>query len=460
MKLYRQQLFLVLVPLFILSNCHNQPAEQKPEENSAKPSDSQNDKPHPCLDNRCGDGKICHNEECDDGNSDSYDGCSSNCTKEAGQKLTYMNWNILVSDQKVTSSILYEGSTYTYTVDYSQYGGSMPLPPRAEAMRRALDSMTDKPGFIAVMEMDPVWKWPENYGLLLGAGYKALYPHTPFMLTQVLYRPERFNLLEKNYINLSTRFSGRGSAMKSAVTYGVFQEKESGEIFVILSTHWDPNNGVNLDNGLGGALDKVYECEQTRVRQAEESCNLIANLRAAYPTAHFIYGGDLNTIDFSILFNLIAALLPDFDTSFFTLSTLAKMFGSKVQISDDFAGGKATFEECSGLIGSRAQALANNVAVNDHASTGDPGIPQVITDSGVPLVIDYSFYSPEMALLSYAVMDGENFVDVSDHRGIKIELTYYPRGQQLRTVPVFPDDTSTDLYLPAAIYQGEENLIF
>ncbi len=410
----------------------------------------------PCLNDTCGNGLLCDPEECDDGNDISWDGCSSSCQKEAGEKLTYMSWNILVSDQKYKSSVLYEGTTYTYQVDYSQWEGASPLPPRAESLERAISSLPEQPPIISVVEMDALWKVPANYAHITVNGYRALYPHTPFMLTQLIYKPDQVNLLEKNYINLSSFYGTYGQSMKSATTYGVFQMKSNGEIFVILSTHWEPNVGVTMQYGLGKALDTIYECEIIREKQAEESCELIAKLREAYPTAHIIYGGDLNTIDFAILYELIAALLPKFDSPELILPMAFAAVGSKAPVTPDFQGGVEIFKQCSGLISSRASAIANNVAINDATTIENKAIPALVTDSGVPIVIDYSFYSPEFKLLSYEVMESEDFVKVSDHKAVKLELEYYPRGEAFREVPVFPDDTSSDLYLPAAIYQGHK----
>ena len=304
--------------------------------------------------------------------------------------------------------------------------------------------------------MDALWKLPENYAHITANGYKAIYPHTPFMLTQVLYRPEEVNLLEKNYANLSSFYGTYGLSMKTAITYAILHEKKSGEIFAILSSHWEPNVGVTTKYGLGKALDTIYECELIRMKQAEESCEIIEKVRKDYPTAHIIYGGDMNTIDFAILYELIAALLPKFDSPELILPLAFKAVGSTAEVSPDFPGAVETFKNCSGLISTRAQAMATGVAVNDATTIENEAIPDVITNSGVPIVIDYSFYSPEMTLLSYEVMESEDFVNVSDHKAVKVELEHYPRGQELRPVPVFPDDTSTDIYLPAAIYQGHK----
>jgi endonuclease/exonuclease/phosphatase family metal-dependent hydrolase len=78
----------------------------------------------------------------------------------------------------------------------------------------------------------------------------------------------------------------------------------------------------------------------------------------------------------------------------------------------------------SGLLDARTTALATQVAVNDKPTTTDPGIPSVITEAGIPIVIDYAFFSSSFTLREYEVMYGDNY-DLSDHRPVRIVLEYF-----------------------------------
>ena len=350
----------------------------------------------------CGNGILETGETCDDGNTQSKDGCSADCSiLETGKKITAMTWNVLF--------------------EYEEWGGK-PVAPRALKLHNILASYPTLPDFIALEELSPEWYLPENFSQITSLGYQKAVEKTPDstydMFSQIVFLENKYQMLNSGYRTLPANSNGELTQKKTCVTYAVLEDKETKDIFIPMATHWLPNDGVTSEMTYGQVVDKVLENEAIRIEGAQISAALITELRTQYPNALFFYGGDLNTLDLTILLNLLNA--PDMTA----LASIFKLVGATTEIPADYVGSHRLFVNSSGLLDARTTALATQTAVNDKPTTTDPGIPSAITDAGIPVVIDYAFFSPQFVLKEYEVMYGDDY-DLSDHRPVRIALEYF-----------------------------------
>lgn len=350
----------------------------------------------------CGNGTVEGNETCDDGNQQSKDGCSADCmTIETGKKITAMTWNVLF--------------------EYEEWGGK-PVAPRALKLHNILASYPTLPDFLALEELSPEWYLPENFEQITSLGYQKAVEKEPGstyeMFSQIVFLKDKYTMLESGYQTLPATSTDELTRKKTCVTYAVLEDKETGDKFIPMATHWLPNNGVTSDMTYGQVVDKILENEAIRIEGATISAALIQELQAKYPEAHMFYGGDLNTFDLSILLNILNA------PNMAALASIFQLVGSTTEIPDDYVGSHRLLANNSGLLDARTTALATQVAVNDKPTTTDPGIPSVITEAGIPVVIDYAFFSASFTLREYEVMYGDNY-DLSDHRPVRIVLEYF-----------------------------------
>lgn len=354
------------------------------------------------MSQECGNGIVESGEACDDGNTQSKDGCSADCTLvETGRKITAMTWNVLF--------------------EYEEWGGK-PVAPRAVKLHNILASYPTLPDFIALEELSPEWYLPDNFSQITSLGYKKAVdkePDTTYeMFSQIVFLENKYNMLESGYKTLPATSTGELTQKKTCVTYAVLEDKETQDLFIAMATHWLPNDGVTSDMTYGQVVDKVLENEAIRIEGAQISGALVNELRIKYPEAQFFYGGDLNTFDLSILLNILNA------ENMSALASIFQLVDATTEIPDDYVGSHNLFANSSALLDARSTALTSGVAINDRPTTTDPGIPSVITDAGIPIVIDYAFFSPSFILREYEVMYGNDY-DLSDHRPVRIVLEYF-----------------------------------
>ena len=400
-----------------------------------------------CRETVCGDGIVDSSEACDTAvplECSDYDSsqlmtgnaeCASDCTEiragscKAVRSLTAMNWNVLF--------------------EYEAWGGSEVLP-RAQILHNILATYETRPDFIAMVEASPHWHYPEVNALLDNLGYAWAEPTVPdendegSYMTQIIYRKDRFEVVETPFVTLYPYTDQTDTRHKCVSFAAVLREIGTDVTFIAMSTHWEPNtelvNSVQSctykQNYAGPAIMR----EQNRVKGVAQTVTLIESLRNKYPDAHIFYGGDFNTIDFDLIFESpqLSSILGT-DTP--SLVSTANSFYANPSaetcgpvLPEGFIGSFAEFAAKSGLISARNQAIADGTAINDVSSINSVfadgqdfgSLGALITPllADFKIIIDYAFYSPGLTLTSYEVMEGDDYVKVSDHYPIKTTYTY------------------------------------
>lgn len=412
---------------------------------------------------RCGDGIKNGGEACDaqDGVPESCSdwdshrlwkpggkpACSGDCasiepgTCEAydAEDVVFMNWNVLF--------------------EYENHNGEDPaicasVADRASKLAAIVNNYARKPDFIALAEASPAWHAQENTEKLRALGYewaineKSEGEDGREPLADVIYLSDKYHLIDAGFINLSKTDGSPVSRDKTIALHAVLENKISGLQYIIFATHWDANNIWNDADGNGSlvnAVGWVTNHELNRINGARQSAERVASLREKYPKARIIYGGDLNTIDLDIIFGIstdlrsaISAALSLYLNADISLANLPALIASINGIlsqsekqtfalpPDDFVGSHKEFETLSRLTDARSHALAAGLLSpqDDGWSTSDPAIPDAVAAIGLPVVIDYAFYSADnLQLTDYKIMtqgDGEgnaraDYMFVSDH---------------------------------------------
>ncbi len=368
---------------------------------------------------------------------------TGSCDAYDSEDIVFMNWNVLF--------------------EYDNHNGEDPsvcasVADRASKFASIINNYARKPDFISIAEASPAWHAQENTEIFRALGYewaineKSDGEDGREPLADVIYLSDKYNLIDAGFINLSKTDGTYVNRDKTIALYAALENKLSRLQYVILSTHWDANNIWNDADGNGpivNAVGWVASHELNRINGARQSAELVANLREKYPKARIIYGGDLNTIDLDIIFGLsddlrsaISAALSLYLNADISLADLPALIASIngilsqsekksfERLPDDFIGSHAEFETRSGLTDARSHALAAGLitAQDDGKSTGDPAIPDAVDAIGLPVVIDYAFYSADnLQLTSYKIMtqgDGEgnaaaDYMFVSDHFPVK-----------------------------------------
>lgn len=436
-----------------------------------------------CIENLCGNGQIDEGEEEDcDGEAgvpetcEAYDpakkwqeggkpACSSACTITKGScvpltasQISFMNWNV--------------------QVDYASWGGK-PVPPRAEYLFREMNAWKSVPDIFAIVEACPNWHTPEITAQFEALGYQWADAEITdtwydfgeaftcgenrqnafaegvtddqaascFLFTNMLYQKDRFELLETGTLPLFPPTDWDGlpencnlkirngvcstydpnnlyNVNKTIIFIAVLKEKATGEIFIAGSTHWNPNNGVISNDGLGGIIGPVADNERVRVYGAEKSAEFIQSYRNKYPKAHVFFGGDFNTIDLSIIFESAAGSIlgKTRETLLKTLNGFMSGVYEADRLPEDFIASHETFGIKSGLLDARTTAKTSLSDFQDMNTTSDPQVMQYTSLVNLPVIIDYTFFSPELQLYRYEVQTGNAYANISDHNPVR---TYY-----------------------------------
>lgn len=336
----------------------------------------------------CGDGVLSDGEACDDGNLETGDGCDAACAIERHQA-RFMSWNV--------------------QAEHLDWGGSA-VEPRVAAMCDILATMQSPPDIISLQEFSPAWHAEENFACLSDLGY-ALAVADAGLYTEVAYRADAFELVEAGTSPIASNFSGDVTRKKTCVTWAVLRARQSGKLFAAFSTHWDPNNGVSLDQSLEEMVATVAALEAIRVEGARQSAELIADVTSRHSGALVLYGGDFNTLDAT------------------TFATLAQILGYLVSYDvASIESAHGTLGQASGLWDARQSAKSFELPIIDASTTSISDFPEtlanVLKSSGLAIVIDFVFYDSTLALKSYEVMNDAVFSDVSDHFPVNVLLEY------------------------------------
>ena len=367
------------------------------------------------------------------------------CTRSDERTITIYNYNVLFEytqwmgeSDPFKHSVVIDRATQLY-----------------ENLKVVRDDPNDElPAIFAIVETSPQWHDDKVTAMFADLGYEwvdnnnyrdennpvtnwddtTLVPgEGAFFHSNMLYQKSRFELVEHDWVSLSPYYAKYSVAGTKTIAFGaVLREIDTGEIFLAFSTHWEANNIYDNDPKLADSLGWVMRHESYRIQGAKDSAAFIAKYREKYPNAHVFYGGDFNTVDINILVsNPVSALILGSSNQ-----SLAKkvnlLIGGAVDdngepypvLGEDFMGSHETFKTQTGLIDARSSALELGVAVEDTATTHDPGIPDFIATLEIPVVIDYAFYSPEMKLLKYQVLNTPQFDLVSDHYPVKTQYRY------------------------------------
>ncbi len=417
----------------------------------------------------CGDGKLTGDEVCD-----GTMGVTPNC-KILGKDIEWKPGGLPVCADDCRSiavgtceplGVAYDITIMNWNVlfEWTDWGGREVLP-RAQKLHDIVEKYPVKPAFISIVEVSPDWHTDEVTALFNDIGYEWAdndpSPETGrTLLSDIIYQKDQFDMLDHGLVKLlydDTDPNGRGGqpvgADKAIAFYAVFQSKSNGAQFIQFSTHWDANNIWDAPNGETTPVKEigwVTSHELNRVRGALDSAAKLLELREQYPKAHVFYGGDLNTIDLNILFNstslqavnaLLSAMsgsivsIKDLPSLISTLNLFLSTSTSFANLPDDFVGSHKAFWDASGLMDARTEALSTGMITSeqDTWTTSEPGIPDVIADMDLPIIIDYAFYSKDnMRLTGYKVMtygDGvstrDDYMFISDHFPVRTTYTYY-----------------------------------
>ena len=407
--------------------------------------------------------------------------CSADCKQiEKGtceesnlHEITFANWNV--------------------QVDYESWGGK-PVENRAKTLYEAMKTWPHRPNILAIIEASPCWHRPDIFAYFEDLGYtwadtlitepwatfsdftcgennqnaflEGVTEHQAascFLLTDILYQKDEFDLIDMGYVELfppkdwdglpencmlhihgnvcSTYEPGSVFTNNKTIAFAaVLKEKATDELFIAVSTHWNPNNGTVPSEAPAGIIGPVADNERVRVYGAIQMANMINELRQKYPEAHVIAGGDFNTVDLSIVYknevvtSAITALvslmgcgpskITDSPTLLATLNCLMNGLYEADRLPIDFKASHQTFMEEANLIDARSKALADIPGTIDTSTASDPSITQYTDVINLTLVIDYTFYSPEMNLLSYEVKQGDAYHVISDHSPVVTRYQY------------------------------------
>ena len=381
--------------------------------------------------------------------------------------------------------------------NYNKWGGKDVLP-RVERWIEIVGKYKVKPDIISIVETSSDWHSEKATMMFNRAGYdwvdNTREPESKYhYLANVLYKKDKFEMLEHGHVRLlyddsdPRGYGGQPLGRAKAISmYGVFKEKETNEIFIASGTHWDANNVwdpiKNQDGSNPNVIQNVFgwvvSHELNRVRGARDVAAKLNELKAKYPDAHIVYGGDLNTFDFNILFNsnipsileaptealgnliglaLSKLLKVDVDLgSIFSQVLSLKDFPSLIrtfnallsgspypQLPQDFVGSHQELVKATGLTDARTYALENIPGTVDSWSTSEQAIApyqeQITELLKFNVVIDYAFFSADnLKLTSYKVMTNgdeygskrEDYMYVSDHFPVRTTYTYTVAPQQ------------------------------
>ena len=409
----------------------------------------------------------------------------------------FMNWNVLHGGWDCLDPACQDKACdreqCAKVRDYDGTSDGRDVLPRAEKVYQIIQHYDKKPDVIAVVETSGDWhgEIPTQYFKNLGYDWvdntknPENYAHYQ---SNLFYQSEKYEVLEHGVLNFiysdddPRGYGGRviNDANNISTMHAVFKNKEDGVIFIILSTHWDahsirkkvPNPDSSEPNLLQNIIGWTVAHELNRVKCAQDSVLLINELRQKYPDAHVLYAGDLNTMDFNMLFaSPLAPFLDNlpreavgemlgtavgkisgeapFDATEMLPETISfKDMPSLIQTTkdilagtsypvfgDDFIGAYQAFAQHSGLTDARVYAIANIEGTQDTWSTNHPSLVQYETMlgtlAGLTMVADYTFFSPGLRLKRYQMMtygDGkhtrEDYVFISDHFPLLTEYDY------------------------------------
>ena len=395
------------------------------------------------------------------------------CTESDLHEITFANWNV--------------------QVDYASWGGH-PVDDRAKTLHETMKTWPHLPNILAIIEASPNWHRPDISAYFEDLGYtwadtlitdtwatfsdftcgennqNAFLEGTTenqaascFLLTDIMYQKDEFDLIDSQYVKLFPPKDWDGLPENCTLhihgdvcsTYdpdslfcnnktiafaAVLREKATGEYFIAVSTHWNPNNGTVSSDIPAGIIGPVADNERVRVYGAIQMANMINALREKYPSAHVLAGGDFNTVDLSIVYgnavvtSAITAIvslmgcgssqITDSPSLISTLNCLMNGRYEADRLPTDFKASHQVFKETSNLIDARSKALADIPGTIDTSTASDPSITQYTDTINLMLVIDYTFYSPEMNLISYEVKQGDAYHVISDHSPVVTRYQY------------------------------------
>ena len=360
--------------------------------------------------------------------------CNGDCTAltqgsctPANAVLTFMNWNILF--------------------EYENNGGKDPVIDRARRWHDIVSGYEVKPDFMNLLESSPQWHTQEVTALFEDAGYVwadnevcTVCSGNPdgqrAPLSNVIYLKDKFQLLDHGHVSF---FNADGVTYqnpdKTIVFYAVLQEKTSGEVFVSMSSHWEANNlknGTQTDDW-ANIVGDIVEHENNRLYGVKQSIDVLRQLRAKYPDAHYLYAGDFNTIDLDI------PMGSPFITAISGASTKAELVQfinnivpeGRMTLPENTEGSHDDMERLSGLTDARSLALsASLISPNEDLSTtsGEPAsiaIRSLLASVNIKIILDYALYSANnLTLMSYQVVTGEDYEYVSDHYPVLTTYVY------------------------------------
>ncbi|MBQ9396649.1 MAG: hypothetical protein IJU23_14185 [Proteobacteria bacterium] len=367
------------------------------------------------------------------------------CQRSDERVITFYNYNVLFEYTQWMS----ESDPFKHSVVID----------RATQLYKNLKEVRDDPkdelpAIFAIVETSPQWHDDKVTEMFADLGYEWVDntnyrdendPNTiwdsttlvpgegAFFHSNMLYQKSRFELVEHDWVSLAPYYAKYSVAGTKTIAFGaVLREIDTGEIFLAFSTHWEANNIYDNDPKLADSIGWVMRHETYRIQGAKDSAAFIANYREKYPNAHVFYGGDLNTIDINILISNPASSLILGSSNQSLANKVNLLIGGAVDddgepypvLGEDFMGAHEVFKTQTGLNDARSTALELGVAVEDTATTHDPGIPDFIKTLEIPVVIDYAFYSPEMSLLKYEVLNAPKYDTVSDHYAVKTQYRY------------------------------------
>ena len=113
-------------------------------------------------------------------------------------------------------------------------------------------------------------------------------------MTPIIYRADKFELLATEYLLYPKYFEGCegivNDSNSKACNLGVFRDKESGQVFIFVTTHLWWRNGSNPDY-------KYYQAGSNEAREYQMRLlvGLVDKYRAEYGNCPVVIAGDMNT---------------------------------------------------------------------------------------------------------------------------------------------------------------------
>ncbi len=211
------------------------------------------------------------------------------------EKSSYLD----VFSAPLTAGAEFRAMTYNILAEYLSWGTYLTVEMRSEAFKSLIDIYS--PDVVGLQEVSELWG--EAILRTVCDRYEFVYMNTPDgrfpNLSTIIYKPERFMLLDKGL----QYYAYNGPNKIRLVTWAILKERASGKEFAFFNTHW------------GFWKPEIHDAE--RKSHSEENALIINHVMATHPDVQYAFStADFNTPkehEYSLAFMENAHLVNSFD---------------------------------------------------------------------------------------------------------------------------------------------------